>query len=86
MDEVLGPAHWRYHENGVYVEQTVTGSYEVVANVTVKLGNPHYLADTGARAWEVVATRFAYGKFTGIDRGEAMQGAVTNAFKRAVAL
>ncbi len=86
LNNVLGPAHWRYHENGLHVEPTATGAYEAVAKVTVEFGNPHYLAETGTSAWEVIATRFAYGKFADADRGEAMQGAVTNAFKKAVAL
>ncbi len=86
LNAVLGPAHWRYHENHLNVEQTATGAYEAVAKVTVEFGNPHYLPETGTSAWEIIATRFAYGKFAGIDRGETMQGAVTNAFKKAVAL
>lgn len=86
LNSVLGPAHWRLFEEEKTVQELPTGAFAATAKIRVEFGNPHFLPDTGLNAWEVVAMRFGYGKHLAVDYGEAIQGAVTNGFKKAVGL
>jgi len=86
LNRLLGPAHWRILEEQMDCELMADGQYHALAKVRVEFGNPHYLPETGLNAWEILTTEFGYGEATGLTRGDAMKGAISNGFKKALAL
>lgn len=85
LNAVLGPAHWRMMDSDLQVTET-PGGVRALAKVTVEFGNPHYLPEQALSGWEVIAVRTSWGAHAAIDFGDAVKGAVTNGFKKAVAL
>ncbi|MCL5972175.1 MAG: hypothetical protein M1499_06400, partial [Firmicutes bacterium] len=81
LNTVLGLSHWRFDAHDLHVQELPGDpAHHMTASVkvTVEIGNPHYFPETGHNAWEVLATRFAYGTHSDPNTAIAIKGAVTN--------